>query len=72
MFIPIDRREIVFWTTLCHDFKIESSSRRGSCTGTYTREDHLVDVANLDQSRLFRDEEDITFKEEENGLEMGF
>ena len=44
-------------------------------TSTYMREDHLVDVTNLDQSRLFRDEEDITFKEEGialNGFEMGF
>ena len=34
-----------------------------------------MDVANFDQSRLFGDEEDITFKEEEialNGFEMGF
>ena len=34
-----------------------------------------MDVANLDQSRLFGDEEDITFKEEEialNGFEIGF
>ena len=33
-----------------------------------------MDVANLDQSRLFGDEEDITFKEEEvalNGFEIG-
>ena len=75
MFISIDRREIVFWTALSHDFKVESSSRRSSCTGTYTGKDYLVDVANLDQSRLFGDEEDITFKEEEialNGFEIGF
>jgi hypothetical protein len=34
-----------------------------------------MDVANLDQSRLFGDEEDITFKEEEialNGFEISF
>jgi hypothetical protein len=70
MFIPIDRSEIVFWTTLSHDSKVESSSRRGSCAGTYTGEDHSMDVANLDQSRLFEDEEDIMFKEEEIALNL--
>ena len=67
MFIPRDRREIVFWTTLGHDLKVESQS----CTGTHTGEDYLVvDVANLDQSRYFGDEEDITFKEEEIALKL--
>jgi hypothetical protein len=35
----------------------------------------LVDIANIDQSRLFGDEEDIMFKEEEtalSGFEIGF
>jgi len=35
----------------------------------------LVDVADLDQSGLFGDEEDITFEEEEialDGFEVGF
>jgi hypothetical protein len=34
-----------------------------------------VDIANIDQSRLFGDEEDIMFKEEEtalSGFEIGF
>ena len=72
-----DRREIVLWTTLSYDFKVKSSSSRSSCTGTYMREDRLVDVANnFDQGRYFGDEEDsITFKKEEialNSFEIGF
>jgi hypothetical protein len=38
--IPIDRYEIVFWTTLGHNFKIESSS----CQSTYTGDNNLVNV----------------------------
>jgi hypothetical protein len=71
----VDGSKIVFWTTLDHDLKVESSSCRGFRNVTYTGEDHLVDVVNLDKSRLFGVEEDITIKEEEivlNGFEMGF
>ena len=75
VFIPVDRHEIVLWTTLGYDFKVEHLSSRGSCAGTYTREDHLVDVTNFNQGRYFGDRKDITFMEEEiasNGFEIGF
>ena len=75
MFIPIDRRKVVFWSTFGDYFEVKGSPGRSSCTGTHTGENHLVDVANLDQSGLFGDKEDVTLKKEEialNGFEVGF
>jgi hypothetical protein len=75
-----NRSEVDWSESYLHKFGIlvinfGSEDRDISCTDSYTGEDHLVDVANFDQSREFRDEEDITFKEEEitlNGFEISF
>lgn len=64
----------MFQTSLGHDFKVKSLSYRAPVPAP-TREKILVDIANLNQSRLFGDGEDAIFKEEEialSGFEIGF
>ena len=72
----IDRREIVFGTTLGHDFRSKVRPVEAPALApTREKTTWWMSLISIDESREFRNVEDITFKEEEivlNSFEIGF
>ena len=70
----VDRGECVLGPALGDDLEIEGAAG-GTHVSAHTRVDDLLDVRELDQRRLFGDEEDVFFEQEEvslDGFQVGF
>lgn len=68
VFLLVDRRERVLRSCLGDDLEIERTSGGSTHARANAREDTLVDIRELDERRLFGDEEDVFFEDEEIAL----